>query len=310
MRLVAPRAAISSPSGRPYSVRGQLDLCRWCGCAFVNGGPKHAGSATYPVSLYSGYVLQRHADTRILTPTQDTHSLCSLTHRQLTHQQDSSVSSVSASSADCLRTEINPMVVPRGQTDNSPPMTAPTPISLSTAAVEELNVCSMTGPSGNALDRWLCEILLEHPPSATDLLLLAPAAACGEISIASSSVDPQSPVPQTEPPICTARLQLGIQPEEPTPADGGNPRLRLIVHRHGSCERTLKQLHQHEVPQFLRDIVGRFRVWTANSGARRRDRMSLDHRLRESIKLKEMVIKLLEDLNTALQQGELNVPCM
>ena len=203
------------------------------------------------------------------------------------------------------------MDAPRGQADGSPPLTASPPLRLTTAAVEELNACAVVGPSGDAFDRWLCEILLEHSPSATDLLLFASAPACGEVqSIASSSVDPLSPAPQTEPPVCPGPARSDIQSEEPAPADADSSRFRSIVRSHESCVRTLQQLDLLEAPLFLRDIVGRFRVWTANSGARRWDKMSLDHRLRESIELKEMVINLLEDLSTALQQGELRVLCM
>ncbi|KAF8253586.1 hypothetical protein K440DRAFT_656809 [Wilcoxina mikolae CBS 423.85] len=53
----------------------------------------------------------------------------------------------------------------------------------------------------------------------------------------------------------------------------------------------------------LRDDLGRFRVWTENAGAHRRNRQSLDHRLREASKVKSMVLKLLKDLYDDLQSA-------
>ncbi|KAF8535024.1 hypothetical protein BDD12DRAFT_367565 [Trichophaea hybrida] len=53
----------------------------------------------------------------------------------------------------------------------------------------------------------------------------------------------------------------------------------------------------------LRDDLGRFRVWTGNAGAHRRNRQSLDHRLREASKVKSMVLMLLKDLYDNLQNA-------
>jgi len=203
------------------------------------------------------------------------------------------------------------MDVPRVQADGAPPLTAPPPLRLTTAAVEELNARAAARPPSDSFDRWLCEILLGHSSSDTDLLLFASVPSCREVqSIASSSIDPLSPAPQTEPSVCLGPVRSATQSEEPATPDADSSRFRSIVRSHESCVRTLQQMDQREAPPFLHDIVGRFRVWTANSGARRWDKMSLDHRLRESIELKEMVINLLEDLSMTLQQGELRVLCM
>jgi hypothetical protein len=66
---------------------------------------------------------------------------------------------------------------------------------------------------------------------------------------------------------------------------------------------------QHEgpeaIPTSFRNDIGRFKVWAKNSGAHRKETnsMSLDHRLREASDVKNMVVKLLEDLKAALQDG-------
>ena len=63
------------------------------------------------------------------------------------------------------------------------------------------------------------------------------------------------------------------------------------------------------VPAKLREDVGRFRVWAENCGAHRQsnNRMSLDHRLREASRVKNMVLRLLRDLNAALQDGRFDL---
>jgi hypothetical protein len=59
------------------------------------------------------------------------------------------------------------------------------------------------------------------------------------------------------------------------------------------------------IPTSLRNDIGRFTVWAKNSGAHRKEThsMSLDYRLREASDVKNMVVKLLEDLKAALQDG-------
>ena len=63
----------------------------------------------------------------------------------------------------------------------------------------------------------------------------------------------------------------------------------------------------------IRHECGRFRVWAQNVGAHRSDRLSLDYRLREATRMKHLVIELLKDLITALQDGLLlhrrRLPC-
>ncbi|KAF8536959.1 hypothetical protein BDD12DRAFT_746554, partial [Trichophaea hybrida] len=51
----------------------------------------------------------------------------------------------------------------------------------------------------------------------------------------------------------------------------------------------------------VREDYGRLRVWAENVGAHRTGRVSLDHRLREATRMKNMVLDLLEDLQSALQ---------
>jgi hypothetical protein len=53
----------------------------------------------------------------------------------------------------------------------------------------------------------------------------------------------------------------------------------------------------------LEDELGRFRVWAANSGAHRKGRVSLDHKLREALHVHEKVTDLLGDLKRALEEG-------
>lgn len=52
----------------------------------------------------------------------------------------------------------------------------------------------------------------------------------------------------------------------------------------------------------LGDDSGRFRIWAEIAGAHRKGRVSLEYRLREASKVKQ-VIKLLEDLRTYLHEG-------
>ncbi|KAF8244040.1 hypothetical protein K440DRAFT_663731 [Wilcoxina mikolae CBS 423.85] len=53
----------------------------------------------------------------------------------------------------------------------------------------------------------------------------------------------------------------------------------------------------------LADDSGRFRIWAESAGAHRKGSVSLEYRLREASKVKQVVIKLLEDLRTALQEA-------
>jgi hypothetical protein len=72
-------------------------------------------------------------------------------------------------------------------------------------------------------------------------------------------------------------------------------------------QRLFEALQGHEsgeLPATLRKDVGRFRVWAENSGAHRRDRMSLEYRLREASGVKQMVIKLLGDIHTNVEEGK------
>lgn len=57
----------------------------------------------------------------------------------------------------------------------------------------------------------------------------------------------------------------------------------------------------------MRDEFGRFKVWSGNIGALQGGTASLDHRLRESSKVREQVLKLLVDLQYSLDEGGLSL---
>jgi len=68
---------------------------------------------------------------------------------------------------------------------------------------------------------------------------------------------------------------------------------------------SLSKQSEHERIEHLRDEAGRFRIWAENSGAHRarRERVSLDYRLRKASKVKRIVLELLHALNNGLQIG-------
>ncbi|KAF8243859.1 hypothetical protein K440DRAFT_636735 [Wilcoxina mikolae CBS 423.85] len=53
----------------------------------------------------------------------------------------------------------------------------------------------------------------------------------------------------------------------------------------------------------LDDNLGRFKVWGENCGAHRHGRVSLDYRLREAANVKQMVLELLDNLNSDLKHA-------
>jgi hypothetical protein len=53
----------------------------------------------------------------------------------------------------------------------------------------------------------------------------------------------------------------------------------------------------------LKDELGRFRIWVENAGAHRSGRVSLDYRLREAPEVKEVVLELMNNLHSDLQDG-------
>lgn len=57
------------------------------------------------------------------------------------------------------------------------------------------------------------------------------------------------------------------------------------------------------VTNALKESYGRFRMWSSNIAAHRRDKTSLDYRLRESPQIKLNIIKMLEDLRELLLEG-------
>lgn len=66
------------------------------------------------------------------------------------------------------------------------------------------------------------------------------------------------------------------------------------------------QLDQdNDSPRYrLNKDVGRFRLWAENTGAHRNGgRSSLDYRVREASPVREIIIKLLRDLERSLNDG-------
>lgn len=63
-------------------------------------------------------------------------------------------------------------------------------------------------------------------------------------------------------------------------------------------------LFQDQVsPSAVLDELGRFRVWSGNIGALQEGPASLDYRLRDASHVREQVMRLLKDLNFALQEA-------
>jgi len=50
--------------------------------------------------------------------------------------------------------------------------------------------------------------------------------------------------------------------------------------------------------------LSRFKVWAGNIGAHRTGRSSLEYRLRDSSRLKDQVVKLLNELQKSLEDGK------
>jgi hypothetical protein len=186
------------------------------------------------------------------------------------------------------------------------------PVPLTVTALEQWNE-SLPSPSDTTLSRWLHTLLSQHPSSDFDSL--PPVTPRKDTLSTPSNNEPHSLVPSEGseiiqiPPKAQEKVQsLSANDLDVVAITKAPSPTKWIILAHRSCERSLRRLSelldQNEIPQTLRDDIGRFRVWTANSGAHRRDRVSLDHRLRESPNMKKMVIDLLEDLNYALQNGE------
>lgn len=179
------------------------------------------------------------------------------------------------------------------------------PVALSEAILEQFNR-GVPKSSADTLDWWLSDTLCKLPPSAFDLLPFV-TVDVKTIPIIPRSVESQSIAPSQGPATGTTpeakKPTTAVPDAEPPGSDYGNQKSIFAVHF--ACVQSFAQLGD-PIPQILCDNLGRFRVWTANSGAHRRDTMSLDHRLRESANLKELVIELLEDLNSALQEGQLS----
>jgi hypothetical protein len=83
--------------------------------------------------------------------------------------------------------------------------------------------------------------------------------------------------------------------------------LRLYRYCRQSFSQLLKLLSRSEpasVATFIEQL-GKFNVWAENAGAHQSCRVSLDHQLREALDVKEMVMELLDNLNSDIQDGKL-----
>ena len=57
------------------------------------------------------------------------------------------------------------------------------------------------------------------------------------------------------------------------------------------------------------ESFGRFRIWCGNIAAHRRDKTSLDYRLRDSPYIRSGIVKLLQDLDELLLEGKGQMLC-
>lgn len=69
--------------------------------------------------------------------------------------------------------------------------------------------------------------------------------------------------------------------------------VNLCLRSFQKCLKKSSLLHP-QLQALIEDQSGRFSAWTANSGASARGRASMDHRLREAIEARSMVMELLE----------------
>ena len=71
----------------------------------------------------------------------------------------------------------------------------------------------------------------------------------------------------------------------------------LATTNDSSKERKIDELEK------IQEDIGRYRVWSQNSGAHRSGPLSLEHRLREASRMRGMVVELLEDQENTLTDG-------
>jgi len=71
-----------------------------------------------------------------------------------------------------------------------------------------------------------------------------------------------------------------------------------------SFARLLDLLIETESSGVIESEMQRFSMWAENAGAHRNDSVSLDHRLRKAFEVKDMVLKLLDDLKNELQDSK------
>jgi len=156
------------------------------------------------------------------------------------------------------------------------------PAPLTVTALKQWNE-SFPSPSDTTLSRWLHTPLSQYPSSDFDSL--PPVTPRKDTLSIPSNNEPHSLVPSEGSEI----IQIPPKAQEKVQSLSANgldvvaitkvpSPTKWIILAHRSCERSLRRLpellDQSEIPQTLRDDIGRFRVWTANSGAHRRDRVS------------------------------------
>ena len=80
-------------------------------------------------------------------------------------------------------------------------------------------------------------------------------------------------------------------------------RLDSVLHSTAASELLASPEDVQQTQKKIHEQRARFKLWAGNAGAHRRDKMSLDHRLREALHIHSQVIQLLEDLEHALEEG-------
>ncbi|KAF8454292.1 hypothetical protein BDZ91DRAFT_562247 [Kalaharituber pfeilii] len=81
---------------------------------------------------------------------------------------------------------------------------------------------------------------------------------------------------------------------------------RLISVLGGGAAANVLSQSTEELQQRLETVheqLGRFKMWAGNAGAHRSGKMSLDYRLREALHVHRQVVRLLEDLEHALEEA-------
>ena len=65
-----------------------------------------------------------------------------------------------------------------------------------------------------------------------------------------------------------------------------------------------ERVGQRTVQETVSEQLGRFNMWAGTAGTHRSGKISLDYRLREAPHVHTQVLRLLENLNQALAEGQ------